>query len=387
MKLHEYQAKELLAQRGVVTLLSKVCHTTDEARQAIDAIGLPCVIKAQVHAGGRGKVGGVKVAKTKEDAITHAQNILGMTIKTAQTGEAGQKVSCILIEQGVTIKKELYVAFLIDRASSDIVLIASKEGGMDIEEVSAKHPESIRRIHINKGIGLMPYQTRQLALELQLPNTVKNAFTSTMMGLFRTFIETDGSMLEINPLIIDDQDRIIALDAKMIIDDNALFRQKAIGLMRDPTQEDEKEVTAQEHGLSYVALNGTIGCMVNGAGLAMATMDIIKFAGGLPANFLDVGGSATQERVEEALRIIVKDTNVKTILVNVFGGIAKCDIIAQGVVNASRALKLQKPLVVRLQGTNVALGKDILDKSGLRIISADTMLDAAEKAVRAANQQ
>lgn len=381
MKLHEYQAKDLLRKRGVFTLDSHVCFTPAEAKQAIKDIGLPCVIKAQVHAGGRGKAGGVKLARTDTEAVKFAEEILALTIKTAQTGESGQKVSSILIEKACSIQSELYLSILIDRSSGQICLMASTEGGMDIEEVAHRDPSAIKKIYIKKSTGLMPYQIRALASQLKLKNTVKAKFISLVSGVYRTFIDCDASLVEINPLVIDTDDRLIALDAKMVIDDNALYRQRAISEMRDPSQEDPKEIEAQHHSLSYVALDGTIGCMVNGAGLAMATMDMIKFVGGSPANFLDVGGSATKERVEEALRIIVRDPKVKSVFVNVFGGIAKCDVIAEGVVKAATSLKLSLPLIVRLQGTNVTLGQEILNKSGLSIIAAATMLEGAKLAV------
>jgi succinyl-CoA synthetase beta subunit len=381
MKIHEYQAKELLSKRGVMTLESQVCFTLDDAEKAISVVGVPCVIKAQVHAGGRGKAGGVKLAKTKAEALQFAEQILGMTIKTAQTGDAGQKVSCILVEAGTSIKHELYLGLLIDRDCQKICLIASKDGGVEIEEVAHKNPDSIKKIFIDKAVGIMPYQVRALGEKLGLEPVVKKQLAKLLPALYRAFIECDASMIEINPLVITADNALIALDAKMTIDENALYRQKTIGEMRDPTQEDDKEIEAQRHGLAYVALDGNIGCMVNGAGLAMATMDIIKHVGGNPANFLDVGGSATTERVEQALRIIAQDKNVKAIFVNVFGGIAKCDVIANGVVNAARALKLSLPLIVRLQGTNVGLGQEILNKSGLRIIAASDMLTGAQRAV------
>jgi len=384
MKIHEYQAKELLRKRGVVTLNSEVCFTLDEAEQAVSIIGLPCVIKAQVHAGGRGKAGGVKIAKTKADALKFAEQILGMTIKTPQTGENGQRVSCVLIEEGTSIKQELYIGLIIDRNSQKISLIASQEGGVEIEEVAQKNPASIKYISIDKSCGLMNFQLRQLGFDLKLAPVIKKQLITLGQALYKSFVECDASMIEINPLVITDDDRLLALDAKITIDDNALYRQRLINEMRDPSQEDEKEIEAQRHGLAYVALDGSIGCMVNGAGLAMATMDVIKHVGGSPANFLDVGGSATTERVEQALRIIAQDKNVKAIFVNVFGGIAKCDVIAHGVVNAARALDLKLPLIVRLQGTNVELGQEILNKSGLRIIAAKDMLSGAKLAVEQA---
>jgi succinyl-CoA synthetase beta subunit len=385
MKLHEYQAKDLLRKRGVFTLESQVCFTLEEVKLAIREIGLPCVIKAQVHAGGRGKAGGVKLAKDEHEAIRFAESILAMTIKNEQTGPRGQKVSCILVEKAARIDRELYISMLVDRESGKVCLMASKEGGADIEEVAKKDSTSIKKILIEKFCGLMPFQIRKLALDLSLSNFAQKKFVALLLGVYRAFIDCDASLIEINPLVITDDHRVIALDAKMIIDDNALYRQRAISEMRDPSQEDEKEVLAQHHGLSYVALDGTIGCMVNGAGLAMATMDIIKHVGGSPANFLDVGGSATAERVEEALRIIVRDKNVKSIFVNVFGGIAKCDVIAEGVVAAATSLKLNLPLIVRLQGTNVEKGTAILNKSGLSIISAINMLEGAQLAVAKAS--
>lgn len=381
MKLHEYQAKDLLSRRGVFTLSSQVCFTLEEAKEAIANIGLPCVIKAQVHAGGRGKAGGIKVAKDEAEALRWAESILAMTIKNEQTDSVGQKVSCILIEEAARITKEIYVGMLVDRKTSSICLIASREGGMEIEEVSKKDPDSIKKVFIDRTTGLMPYQIRKLALELSIDNAYKRKFTALLSGMYRAFVECDASMVEINPLAILDGDRVVALDAKMIIDDNALFRQRSISEMRDPTQEDAKEIEAMHHGLSYVALDGNIGCMVNGAGLAMATMDMIKYQGGSPANFLDVGGSATSERVEEALKIIVRDKKVKSIFINVFGGIAKCDVIASGVVKAATSMKLSLPLVVRLSGTNVEQGKEILKKSGLSIIPANSMQEGAKLAV------
>lgn len=381
MKLHEYQAKELLRKRGVYTLDSRVCFTHQEAKQAIAEIGLPLVVKAQVHSGGRGKAGGVKLAKSQSEALKYAEDILAMTIKTAQTGDAGQKVPCILVEKASQIKRELYVSMVIDRENSQICLLASSDGGVDIEEVAEKNPTSIKRIFIDKSRGLMPYQTRELAVLLAVDNHAKKKLTALLLAMYRSFIDCDAAMIEINPLVITTDDQVVALDAKMIIDDNALFRQQAISEMRDPSQEDDKEIEAQRHGLSYVALDGNIGCMVNGAGLAMATMDIIKHVGGRPANFLDVGGSATKERVEEALRIIVRDKKVKAIFVNVFGGIAKCDVIAEGLINAAKSLKLNLPLVVRLQGTNVELGQELLSKSDLSIIPAHNMLEGAKLAV------
>jgi succinyl-CoA synthetase beta subunit len=385
MKLHEYQAKELLQKRGVLTLPSRVCFTLYEVKQGLSEIGVPCVIKAQVHAGGRGKAGGIKLAKDETEALKLAETILSMKISTAQTGGRSLPVSSILIEGLASIKQELYFGMVIDRTTATICLMASRDGGTDIEEVAAKNPDSIKTVLVHKSQGLLPYQIRKLALMLDIKPALKKQFMTTMLGMYRTFVECDASLIEINPLIISDDDRIIALDAKMLIDDNALFRQPSISELRDSSQEDEKEVMAERHSLSYVALDGNIGCMVNGAGLAMATMDVIKHVGGNPANFLDVGGSATSERVEEALRIIVSDKKVKAIFVNVFGGIAKCDVIADGVVKAAKSLNLKLPLIVRLQGTNVELGRNILDKSGLSIIAANNLLEGAQMAVAKAS--
>lgn len=381
MKLHEYQAKNLLRERGVFTLNSQICFTLDEAITAMDSIGYPCVIKAQVHAGGRGKAGGVKLASSRNIGIKYVKDILGMIICTAQTNENGQKVNAILIEEACDIKSELYISFLIDRSKGQICLISSLYGGMDIEDIASKNPDYIHKIYIKKSLGLMPYQLRELFSLLKISNPVRDQFLANMLGIYHTFIDCDASMIEINPLVIDNIGRIIALDAKMIIDDNSLYRQKNISEMRDESQEDEREILAQHHNLSYVALDGNIGCMVNGAGLAMATMDMIKSVGGSPANFLDVGGSATKEKVIEALRIIVLNTKVKSILVNVFGGIAQCDVIASGVIDAYKSLNLSLPLIVRLEGTNVAKGQEILKNSGLAIVSASDMLDGARLAV------
>ena len=381
MKLHEYQAKNLLRERGVFTLNSQICFTLDEAITAMDSIGYPCVIKAQVHAGGRGKAGGVKLASSRNIGIKYVKDILGMIICTAQTNENGQKVNAILIEEACDIKSELYISFLIDRSKGQICLISSLYGGMDIEDIASKNPYYIHKIYIKKSLGLMPYQLRELFSLLKISNPIRDQFLANMLGIYHTFIDCDASMIEINPLVIDSIGRIIALDAKVIIDDNSLYRQKNISEMRDESQEDEREILAQHHNLSYVALDGNIGCMVNGAGLAMATMDMIKSVGGSPANFLDVGGSATKEKVIEALRIIVLNTKVKSILVNVFGGIAQCDVIASGVIDAYKSLNLSLPLIVRLEGTNVAKGQEILKNSGLAIVSASDMLDGARLAV------
>ncbi len=384
MKVHEYQAKDILRKYGVVTLQSKVCFTLDDVVSAADELGYPCVVKAQVHAGGRGKGGGVKLAKNRDEAATHGRNILGMMLKTPQTGPEGQKVNCVLVEQGCQIDRELYLGMVIDREKNGVCVMASTEGGMDIEEVAAHTPEKILKEWADPVTGLMPFQARKLAYDLHVSDDVAKKIVKCLLGLYNAFVATDSSLLEINPLVITKGGDVVALDAKLNFDDNALFRQAKLVEMRDPAQEDPREVVAQHHGLSYIALDGNIGCMVNGAGLAMATMDIIKYCGGEPANFLDVGGSATQERVTEALKIILQDQAVKAVMINVFGGIAKCDVIAQGVVEAVKELGLHVPLIVRLEGTNVTAGKEILKKSGLAIIPADDLLDAAKKAVAAA---
>jgi len=384
MKIHEYQAKEILKKYGIKTLESHICFTLEQVENAINELGFPCVIKAQVHAGGRGKGGGVKLAKNKEEALRHANNILGMQLVTPQTGPQGQPVNSVLIEKGCQIAKELYVGALIDRDKNEVCVMVSTEGGVDIEEVAAKHPEKILKQWANPTVGLMPYQARQLAYGLCLSDDIGKKIVRFLLSLYQAFIETDASLIEINPLVVTNNQEVIALDAKMNFDDNALFRQNKIVGMQDSSQDDAREAIAQHHGLSYIALDGNIGCMVNGAGLAMATMDIIKHVGGKPANFLDVGGGATQEKVTEALKIILQDKLVKAVLINVFGGIAKCDVIAAGVVAAAKELGLHVPLVVRLEGTNVEKGKAILNQSGLSIIAANDLLDAAKKAVQAA---
>lgn len=387
MKIHEYQAKEILRQFDVPTLNSRVCFTTEQVVAAADELGYPCVIKAQIHAGGRGKGGGVKLAKNKVEAEELGKRILGMTLVTHQTGPEGQLVSCVLVEQGCQIAQELYVGMVIDRETNRVCVMASKEGGVDIEEVAAKHPEKILKEWADPVVGLMPFQARNLASALGLADGPSKKVVKFLVALYDAFVAKDAALVEINPLVITQSGDVIALDAKMDFDDNALFRQSRIVEMRDPAQEDPREVMAARFGLSYIALDGNIGCMVNGAGLAMATMDIIKYVGGEPANFLDVGGSATQEKVTEALKIILQDKLVKAVLINVFGGIAKCDVIANGVVAAAKEIGLHIPLVVRLEGTNVDAGKRILSESGLAIIAADDLLDGAKKAVAAAKGQ
>ena len=384
MNIHEHQAKELLRGFGVAVPKGIAAFTVDEAVSAAKKLGSDVtVVKAQIHAGGRGKAGGVKVVTSAAEVKTEAQRILGSTLITHQTGPAGKEVQRLYIEEGCDIATELYLSMLVDRSSSQITIIASTEGGMDIEAVAAETPERILTISIDPATGLKSHHIRSVANALKLTGiTVKQA-SGFLSGIYRAFTELDASLVEINPLVVTSSGDLLALDAKMSFDDNALFRQKDVLALRDLTEEDEREVKASEFDLNYIKLDGTIGCMVNGAGLAMATMDIIKLEGGEPANFLDVGGSATTERVKEAFKIILSDKNVEGILVNIFGGIMRCDVIAEGVVEAARTLGLTKPLVVRLEGTNVEKGKQIMGESGLAIISADNLGDAAKKIVAA----
>jgi succinyl-CoA synthetase beta subunit len=382
MNIHEYQAKALLARFGVVIPRGKPAFSVDEAVAAADELGGALwVVKAQIHAGGRGKAGGVKIAKSRDEARNHAGELLGKTLVTKQTGPAGRVVRRLYIEEGIAIARELYLGLLIDRATSRITVIASTEGGMDIEEVAEKHPEKIVKVAIDPVTGLMPHHARQISYALGLEGDQVKKATRFLEAIYRAFVELDASVVELNPLIVTKSGDVMALDAKMNFDDNALYRHKDVAALRDEDEEDPTEREAAAHELNYVKLDGNIGCMVNGAGLAMATMDIIKLYGGEPANFLDVGGGATRERVTAAFRIILSDPNVKAILVNIFGGIMRCDIIAEGVVAAARELSLRVPLVVRLEGTNVELGKKILAESGLPIVSADDLADAAKKVV------
>ena len=384
MNIHEHQAKELLRGFGVSVPKGIAAFTVDEAVSAAKKLGSDVtVVKAQIHAGGRGKAGGVKVVTSAAEVKTEAQRILGSTLVTHQTGPAGKEVQRLYIEEGCDIATELYLSMLVDRSSSQITIIASTEGGMDIEAVAAETPERILTISIDPATGLKPHHIRSVANALKLTGTTAKQASGFLSGIYSTFTELDASLVEINPLVVTSSGDLLALDAKMSFDDNALFRQKDVLALRDLTEEDEREVKASEFDLNYIKLDGTIGCMVNGAGLAMATMDIIKLEGGEPANFLDVGGSATTERVTEAFKIILSDKNVEGILVNIFGGIMRCDVIAEGVVEAARTLGLTKPLVVRLEGTNVEKGKQIMGESGLAIISADNLGDAAKKIVAA----
>jgi succinyl-CoA synthetase beta subunit len=385
MKIHEYQAKEILRKYGVATPRSIPCFSVEEALDAAKKLGGSVwVVKAQIHAGGRGKGGGVKLARTLEEVRQCASAILGMRLVTHQTGPQGQLVKRLLVEEGAAIAKELYVGLVVDRASQRAVLMASSEGGMDIEEVAAHMPDKIHKLVIDPMAGLMLDEAKDIAYKIGVPAAAAAECAQLLQGLYRAFDQTDASLVEINPLILTAQNQVLALDAKMNFDDNALFRHPDIAAMRDLDEEDPTEIEASKFGLSYISLDGNIGCLVNGAGLAMATMDIIKLYGGAPANFLDVGGGATTDKVTEAFKLMLKNRNVQAILVNIFGGIMKCDVIAQGVVEAARQVKLSVPLVVRLEGTNVDLGKRILAESGLPIISASNMADAAQKSVAAA---
>lgn len=384
MNIHEHQAKELLSARGLPVLQGGVAYSVDEAVAAAKELPGPVyVVKAQIHAGGRGKGGGVKVVKSLEDVRTTAQEILGMQLVTHQTGPQGQKVRRLYIEQGCDIARELYLGMLIDRATSCVTVMASTEGGMEIEEVAANQPEKILKVTIDPATGMQAFHARQLAFGLGLEGKQVNRAVDLMLRLYKAFVDLDASIVEINPLVVTGDGDVLPLDAKINFDDNALFRQKAVEALRDIEEEDPAEKRAKDNELSYVKLDGNIGCMVNGAGLAMATMDIIKLCGGEPANFLDVGGGATKERVAEAFRIILSDANVEGILVNIFGGIMRCDIIAEGIIAATREMGLTIPLVVRLEGTNVEQGKKIMKESGLNIIAADNLADAAEKVVAA----
>lgn len=382
MNVHEYQGKEILKQYGVDVPRGQVAFTPEEAVEAAKALGGDLwVVKAQIHAGGRGKAGGVKLARSLDEVRAHAEELLGKVLVTHQTGPEGKEVKRLLIEEGCKIEKEYYVGMVIDRSTGRVTLMASEEGGTEIEEVAARTPEKIIKESIDPAVGLLPFQARRVAFKINIPKDRVNKAVQFMMGLYRTFVEKDCSLAEINPLVTTEDGRVMALDAKLNFDSNALYRHPDIRELRDLDEEDPREVEASKYDLSYIALDGNIGCMVNGAGLAMATMDIIKHYGGEPANFLDVGGGASAEKVTEAFKIILADDNVKGILVNIFGGIMKCDVIASGVVEAAKQVGLDRPLVVRLEGTNVELGKKILEESGLEIIAADSMADAAQKIV------
>lgn len=382
MNIHEYQGKAILREYDVNVPNGHVAFTVDEAVEAAKKLNSPVtVVKAQIHAGGRGKAGGVKIAQNLEEVRTYAEEILGKTLITPQTGPEGKEVKRLLIEEGCDIDKEYYVGLVLDTSTSRVVMMASEEGGMEIEEVAATNPEKIFKEVIDPLVGLTGFQARRLAFQLNIPKELIGKFTKLMMGLYQAFVDKDCSIAEINPLVTTKGGEVLALDAKLNFDDNALYRQKDVEALRDLDEEDPKEIEASAHGLSYIALDGDIGCMVNGAGLAMATMDIIKHYGGDPANFLDVGGGATTEKVTEAFKIILSDPNVKGIFVNIFGGIMKCDVIAEGIVAATKQVGLDLPLVVRLEGTNVDLGKQILAESGLNIVPAESMEDGAKKIV------
>ncbi len=387
MNIHEYQAKGLLKTFGAPVLNGGVAYTAQEAEQIAKDIGGPVwVVKAQIHAGGRGKGGGVKVVKSVEEVKKIAGEMIGMTLVTHQTGPEGKEVKRVYIEDGCAIANELYVSILVDRGTSRVAIMASSEGGMDIEEVAAATPEKIVTISIDPASGLSGFHCRKVAFGLGLEGKVASKAAKVIATLYETFMAKDAAMLEINPLVVTQDDEIVVLDAKMGFDSNSLFRHPDVVELRDPSEEDPMELEAAKHELNYIKLDGSIGCMVNGAGLAMATMDIIKLKGGSPANFLDVGGGATKERVTEAFKIILSDSNVEGILVNIFGGIMRCDVIADGVVSAAKEVSLSVPLVVRLEGTNVELGKKIMADSGLPIISADDMGDAATKVVNAVKE-
>ena len=384
MNIHEYQAKDLLRQYGVAVLNGKMATTPEAAQAAAEELGGQlCVVKAQIHAGGRGKAGGVKLAKTPQEARDIAAGLLGKNLVTHQTGPEGKEVQKVFVEQGCAIAKEFYLGMVLDRATSRVTVMASSEGGVEIEEVAARSPEKILREAVDPALGVGDFQGRKIAYGLGLPKEAIPKAVAFVRALYRAFIETDASLVEINPLVLTQDNDLIALDAKMGFDDNALYRQPDVRELRDVSEENEKEIAASKFDLSYIALDGDIGCMVNGAGLAMATMDIIKHYGAEPANFLDVGGGATTEKVTEAFKIILSDPKVKGVLVNIFGGIMRCDVVADGVVEAARQVKLSVPLVVRLEGTNVEQGKQILAQSGLNIIPASDLADGAKKAVEA----
>ena len=383
MNLHEYQAKKLFSEYGIQVPKANIAVSSEDAKQVAKALGGESwVVKAQVHAGGRGKGGGVKRVSGIPELEKTVDQMLGSNLVTHQTGPQGLTVNKVLIETLSSIEKELYLGALVDRVSNRIVFMASPMGGMDIEEVASTQPDQIFTIRVDPIVGLQPYQCRQIAFGIGLIGSQVKQLTQTMNGLYRLFVEKDLNLIEINPLIITTQEELLALDAKINVDDNALYRQAELSDLRDPTQEDEREYRAKQHELNYVTLSGNIGCMVNGAGLAMATMDLIKLHGGEPANFLDVGGGITSERVVEAFKLVISDTNVQAILVNIFGGIVRCDLIAEGIIQAMREVQLSIPVIVRLEGTNVERGLQLLEESGLAVITANDLADAATKAVK-----
>jgi succinyl-CoA synthetase beta subunit len=385
MNVHEYQAKEILRRYGVAVPRGIVAASPAEARTAAETLGTPvCVVKAQIHAGGRGKAGGVKVVKSPAEAEAAATDILGRKLVTPQTGPAGKEVLKVYVEEGCDIARELYLGMVIDRATGSVTVMGSTEGGMEIEEVAARTPEKILKQAVDPASGFMPFHGRKLAFGLGLADEAAKNAQKFIASLYRAFVDCDASLAEINPLVVTQQGAVLALDAKMNLDNNALFRHKDLEALRDVTEEDPRELEASKFDLSYITLSGNIGCMVNGAGLAMATMDIIKHYGAEPANFLDVGGGANAEQVTNAFRLLLSDANVEAVLVNIFGGIMRCDTIAQGIITAAQAVDLRVPVVVRLQGTNVELGRKMLRESGLPLITAETMSEAAEKVVAAA---
>jgi len=388
MNLHEYQAKTLFSSCGLPIPVGRVASSVDEADAVLTALGGDrWVIKAQVHAGGRGKAGGVRMVAGRDDALAFIEELLGSRLVTVQTDEHGQPINCVLIEKPVAIARELYLGAVLDRAQRRVVIMASEEGGVEIEQVAATAPQKILRAVVDPLVGLQAYQCRQLAFGLHLGPMQFKAFSQLVTGISRLYVEKDLSLIEINPLIVTEEGQLLCVDAKINIDDNAMFRHPDLVELRDPTQEDPREVRAKEWDLNYIALDGDIGCMVNGAGLAMATMDLIKLVGGRPANFLDVGGTATKERVAEAFKIILADSNVKGILVNIFGGIVRCDIIAEGIIGAVAEVGIELPVVVRLEGTNAELGRGLLERSGLQIIAASGLAEAAERIVEVTGAQ
>jgi succinyl-CoA synthetase beta subunit len=382
MKIHEYQAKTILARYGVPVPRGEVTFNAAEAHDIAKRLGTPVVVvKAQIHAGGRGKGGGVKLANSPDDATALAKDMIGMTLVTHQTGPDGRVVSRVLIEEGLQMQRELYLSLLLDRAAGKPVMMASAAGGMDIEEVAATTPEKIIRVHIEPGVGLVPFEARQLAFGIGLDGAAVSRFVKLASSLYDAFVATDASLVEINPLVVTAAGDLLALDAKMNFDDNALYRHPDIRDLRDPAEEDPLEIEASKYSLNYIHLDGNIGCMVNGAGLAMATMDIIKLAGGEPANFLDVGGGANAEQIRNAFKILMSDKNVRAVLINIFGGILRCDVLAQGVIAAVKELGVPVPIVIRMEGTNVDEGKRLLRDSGMNFTTADSMDEAAQKVV------
>src|SRR5579862_472519 len=385
MKIHEYQAKAILAKFGVPVPRGEVVHKKDEARAVAERLGTEVVVvKAQIHAGGRGKGGGVKLARSPEDAEALAGQMIGMTLVTHQTGPEGRIVSRVLVEEGLQMTRELYLSLVLDRASGKPVMMASAAGGMDIEEVAAKTPEQIIRIYIEPGVGIVPFEARQLGFAIGLDGPLVNKFVKLATSVYEAFVATDASLIEINPLLVTEQGDLLALDAKMNFDDNALYRHADVRDLRDLGEEDPLEIEASKFSLNYIHLDGNIGCMVNGAGLAMATMDIIKLAGGEPANFLDVGGGANAEQIRNAFKILMSDTHVKAVLINIFGGILRCDVLAAGVIAAVKELGVPVPIVIRMEGTNVEEGKRLLRESGMNFTTADSMGEAATRVVQLA---